>query len=297
MKQIKTNKKKSKYLKRLPLVFTLYTLFIALCFGSVWVTMLTVPYENSSTAAVIAFVCAFVLFLCGSAALLFWIVPALKRSQAREDFLKHDFTPYISSNEREIFGHSYLVCRYVFTPSPFDGDESVTLHGEDGLTAYFGQFTPDRFIRAEHTENDPNDSPFFIRYFSDDQYKDGNGITVRVEKKVSGDEETVDIFDVHDAEFTQDGLQVGEKLYPYEDVTAEVRTGFGKDTAFTVSLRLLILLADEGFLSFTLSPRIAAVCERFGIKINNRELLDYVIKDPLRAYEQAALQLGIKKLK
>lgn len=294
--KIKKKKFKSRYSKRITLALAAYILFTLLCFGIPIIAVFSVPEESSETAACIGFFVTFAVFLGGTAAMLFGIIPKLKRAQAKEDFANYDFTPYISADEREIFHQEYHICRYTFTPSPFDSDESVLLSTEKAIDDYMSQFTHERYLNLEHKEHALNSSPFFIAsYFPDEVFKEG--VTTRVEKQVCGDRETVDLYDIHHAEFAVDGVRVGEKLYPYEEVTANIVTGFCKETGFTVCARMLVFLSDDGYISFKLTRRIAAIADRFGIEMNNRDILDYFLADPARAFEQTALQLGLKKLK
>ncbi len=294
----KSRKKiKSKYKKNITVAFLLYAVYGFLCFLAALIAMSAASYANADAVGAVAFGISFVLFMGGSAAMIFLIIPAIKRVQAREDFSKHDFTPYKSVGEHEIYKCVYLVARYTLTVSPFDENESVVLYGDEGLENYFSQFSPDRLIVEEQVVNDVNNSPFFIHYYFKRLQNECCGVKSRVDRTLCGDSETVDLYDIHRAEFTKDGVTVGNKLYPYGEVEAEVVTGFGKNTDYYVSLRMILTLADDGFLSFSVSPRIAAICERFGIKVNAPDMLAYILADPERAFEQTALQLGLRKLK
>lgn len=295
--KIKKKKFKSYYAKRITTVLAAYVLYMILCIGIPMTVVFSLPEENSETAACIGVFVLLALILGGSAAMIFGIIPKLKRTQAKTDFAESDFTPYISCGEREIFYQEYHICRYTFTVSPFDSDESILLSTEKELDDYMSQFAHERYLSSEYKEHPLNSSPFFIAhtYSPDEAFKDG--VTIRVEKLICGSRETVDLYDIHRAEFSDDGVRVGEKLYPYEEATANIVTGFCKETGFTVCARMLVFLADDGYISFKLTSRIAAIADRFGIQVNNRDILDYFLADPARAYEQTALQLGLKKLK
>lgn len=269
-------------------------LYIILCFAVALITAAAFPRDQLENAFGIGCGIALILFLAGSALFIFAIVPALKKTQAKEDFLKYDFTEYSSSEECEIFETVYPVCRYVLTPSPFDCDESVTLYSEKALSDYMEQFTGDRLIASEPLERTDYPDPFFIGYFDDDRDR---FTPIKIEKKVCGDKETVIVYEIHRAEFTESGVRAGETVYPYEEISADVFASFGHDTCFTVSIRFVMFVSDLCILSFALSTRIAAIADRFGITIKDRSALDYILADPMHAFEQTANQLVLKKLK
>lgn len=224
--------------------------------------------------------------------MLFCIVPYLKKKQAKIDFERCDFSPYISDGEREVFEHEFLLCKYIFKADLFDCDEEFIFDDENALAEYFKQFTPERLLYENRMVNNPYSFPLFVgNYFGH------NVIRYIVKKKLEGDKIYIDLSELHRAEFTTEGIRLGDKLYGYSDTQAEVLAHFEKSTNFTVSVRFLILLGKDSGLTLEMSSRIAAVVERFKIRITNREVFDYILKDPKHAYEQTALQLQLKNLK
>ncbi|MCM1545952.1 MAG: hypothetical protein NC033_02840 [Clostridiales bacterium] len=292
MKKFRQKKTCGTYKKRINIAFFLYTLYILLCFSSVLIVAVCVPKESAGIAGCISLGAALALFFAGSAAFVFRVTPKLKKAQAREDFARGDFSPYSSEAETEIFEHEYFIARYVLSASPFDEDESVILPDKRAINNYLSQFSRERLISEQTFEHGVNASPFFVGYFLDGDLK------IRAEKRKTGDEITVEFYEMHRAEFSEKGVTVGGKFYDYEtDIQAKVTARFGRETDLFVSIRYIILLGEDGALSFEASSRVAAVINRFGIKVDNRATFDYICADPLKAYEQTALQLVLQKLR
>ncbi len=124
---------------------------------------------------------------------------------------------------------------------------------------------------------------------------------MRIDKKTDGDKTTLDLTERHCATFTQDGITIGDRLYPYSAIEGEVAAAFNKDTDFHVTARVLLSFKDgdesDGYLSIELSTRIAEIIKRFNINIVNTDMLDYILANPKHAFEQTAYQLVLRKLK
>lgn len=283
----------TKYKKRINITFVLYAIFTSLCFLTVLLAVLIAPREASNLAMYIGYGVASVLFLGGSAVLVFAIVPALKKAQAREDLKKYDFAEYKSVAECEIFECARNAQRRTFVSSPFDCSEHVTLKDVKALTEYLEQFSAEKNLECKYLEKITYPDPFFIGSFSDDI----GAIQFTAEKSVIGDKTVVDISEIHRAEFNGDGIKIGDEIYPYTEICGAVYAKFGDITDFAVSVRLILFVSDAIILSFALSGRIASVVKRFGIEIENRPVFDYIVSDPERAFIQTALQLNLKKLK
>ncbi len=291
-KYFKEKKQKSFYGKWLNPILLLYVAYFCLCCLPIVIVMATVPYDEFETALYITVAVVGAAFLAGSAAFVFVVINRLKRAQARKDFARYDFAPYASTAD-EIFECDYHVCRYTVAASPFDEDVTTEFKTVENAKEFIAQHFAQELRRMDDFYQGMDKSPFFIGYFFDGS----DGISVRIDRKTDGETTTLDLTERHRAVFTDDGLKVGEKLYPYSALEAELVAGFGNDTDFFVNVRLLIILEDAGVLSFEFSSRIAETVKRFGIKIVNRDKFDYVLADPLHALEQTALQLGLRKLK
>ncbi|MGN0813208.1 MAG: hypothetical protein ACI4MQ_06860 [Candidatus Coproplasma sp.] len=291
-KLIKEKKKKSYCAKWANPMLLLYGLSLVVLGAIVMIVTLSVPFDKAELAATISGIIAIALFLAISLLINFIFTPLLKKKQARLDFERCDFTPYISCNEREIFNCEYHMCRYTMDASPFDEDTSLNFKNDTEAKEYISQHFAQTLINTYLFENGMEKSPFFIGYYLDGE----DGISVRIEKKTDGEITTLDIYEIHTAEFREEGLKLGEKVIPYSQLEADVATGFDKSTDFFVAIRLIINF-EGGYLSLQFSSRIAEVIKRFNIKILHREAFDYVLNNPLRAFEQTALQLGLKKLK
>jgi len=290
---VKEKKTKSTYGKWVNPMLLLYGLSIVLCGVPVFVITFAAPKEILETALYISIAVVGVAFFGISVILLCWGVPHLKKVQARKDFARHDFSPYTSTADTEEFYCEYHLCRYTMVASPFDEDGNLTFNTDDEVRDYISQHFAQTLLSMQDFYNGSDKSQFFINYYDDSK----NGVTIRVDKKTDGEKTTLDLTEQHRVCFNEDGLKVGEKLYSYGDLEASVITGFGKMTDFYVNVRLFIFLADEGYLSFETSSRLAETVKRFNIKITNPETFKYVLADPLHAFEQTALQLGLRKLK
>lgn len=292
-KLIKEKKPKSFYAKWVSPMLLLYGLSIVVLGAIVMIVTLSVPFEKAELAATISGVIAVALFIAISLSVVFFFTPLLKKAQAKRDFALYDFTPYISDGESEIFTCEYHMCRYTMDASPFDSEGSLTFKNNQETEEYISQHFAQTLLNTRLYYNGTNLSPFFIHYFFDG----GDGISFRVDKKTDGKITTLDIYEIHTAEFTADGLKLGEKLIPYNLIEdADVKTGFSKDTDFYAAIRLFIN-HENGFLSFQFSSRIAEIIKRYNIKVWNKDVFDYVLDNPARAFEQTALQLCLRKLK
>ncbi|MGN0804964.1 MAG: hypothetical protein ACI4MS_06245 [Candidatus Coproplasma sp.] len=270
----------------------LYGLSIVVLCAIVMIVTFSVPFDKVELGATISGIIAIALFLAISLLVVFIFTPLLKKKQARKDFARCDFTPYISCDESEIFTCEYHMCRYTMDASPFDEDTILNFKNDTEAREYISQHFAQPLISTYLFENGMEKSPFFIGHY----FKDEDGISVRIDKKTDGDITTLDIYEIHTAEFTKEGLKLGEKVIPYNLLEAEVATGFDKTTDFFVAIRLIIGF-EGGYLSFQFSTRIAEIIKRFDIKVIHKDAFDYVLNNPLRAFEQTALQLGLRKLK
>ncbi len=285
------------YRKKMIIALAVYIAYIFLC-CCVALLAIFIPFENEDLAECIIYISSFALFLGGSAAMTFGVIPALKRAQAKDDYARHDFSPYNSSAETERFTCAVPILNYRFTPSPFDTpeiSENMLFKDADELKEYLSQFRHERLVSEREYRNEDDFPPFTIGRFFGDGAADGNN--VRVEKRIEDGLAVLDVYDVYTAEFSDDGIAVGEKLYPYETVEANVVTGFGHNTQYRVVVRIIVELDGNQFLLFDFCTRIAAVIGRFGIKVRNRDMFDYILADPGRAFVQTALQLGLRKLR
>lgn len=302
MKKLIKEKKKKSYYGRIitPLLLTFFP-FCALCLVGMIVYVYIIPEQENLVVNII--LTALLLFcIVFSLVIIFLIVPRLRKKQARLDYARCDFTPYISEGESEIFTCEYHMCRYTMDASPFDEDTSLNFKNDSQAREYVSQHFAQTLTNTYLFENGTEKSPFFISYYSEGE----DGISVRIDKKTDGKTTTLDIYEVHIAEFTEEGLNLGERVIPYHLLQAEILTAY-KDYYTIVRVLIPIESAPEkygsyteksmGYLSFEISSRIAEVIKRFNIKVSNKPVLDYVLNDPLKAFEQTALQVGLKKLK
>lgn len=254
------------------------------------------PEEQIDTVGGICAVVLAVMVLVESAAMIFLVQPLLKRKQAKMDFDRYDFNPY-TPTENEEFKCEYLLIRYTIAASPFDENTVKECKNDEEAREYIAQHFAQELLRVDEFYCGTEKSPFFIS----DSSQNRAGVTVRIDKNTDGNTTTLDLTERHTATFTEDGLIVGDRLYPYSAIEGEVAAAFNKETDFHVMVRVLLYFKDGdesgGYLSIELSTRIAEIIKRYNINILNTDMLNYILADPRHAFEQTAYQLILRKLK
>ncbi len=209
---------------------------------------------------------------------VFIVIPLCRKKQAMLDLENYDFSPY-TPDDVETFSYSIQTEKYYFTPSPFDDDEGI-VELSDGKSAddYFSQFAPERLKRIEELRAKGEFMPFIIFDFNDDYF---NGT---VEKRREGEYVTVTVTEKPEITFDTDGVHLGEKVFSYEQCEAYVFAEFAQPYACT-SVSANIILSEECAVSFAFGTRIMSIIDKYKIALNNRELADFILGDPKRAFK------------
>ncbi len=90
----KEKKEKSLYGKWINPILWLYGLSVCLCFVVGFIIIYSSSEEQIDTVGGICAIVMTVMVLAGSAAMIFLVLPLLKRKQAKLDFARYDFKPY-----------------------------------------------------------------------------------------------------------------------------------------------------------------------------------------------------------
>lgn len=274
--EIKRKKKVKSWLSKTLLykVLPAYLAFLAVSSG----TVLTLSAFNLPQIVyeIIAF--AFVALLIVVALLIILlIIPLCRAKQAMLDFKDYDFSPY-TPEETETFSYSVQTEKYYFTPSPFDDDEGIIeLSGGKAADDYFSQFAPERLKRVEELRASGEFMPFNVFDFNDEYF---NGT---VEKRNEGEYVTVTVTEKPEITFAPDGVHLGEKIFKYEQCEAYIFAEFVQPYACT-SVSANIILSEDCAVSFAFGTRIMSIIDKHEIAVNNRELAEFILSNPERAF-------------
>lgn len=286
--EIKKKKKVKSWLSRTMLfkVLPAYLAFVAVLFGVLIALLL---YNLSETSYKVAVIVLIALFAAASV-ILFAIIPFCRAKQAMLDFENYDFSPY-TPEEIETFSHTFQTEKYYFTPSPFDDDEgTIELTCGKAADDYFSQFAPERLKCVEELRAIGEFMPFNIFDF-DDEYFNGT-----VEKRNEGGYVTVTVTEKPEITFTPDGVHFGGKVFTYEQCETYVFAEFIQPYA-SVSVSATIILSDVCAVSFAFGTRIMGVIDKHKIVVHDRELADFILSDPERAFRLLGLKRKISKNK
>lgn len=286
--EIKKKKKVKSWLSRTMLykVLPAYLAFVAVLFGVLIALLLCNLSETSYKVAVIVLS---VLFVAASVT-VFAIIPFCRAKQAMLDFENYDFSPY-DCKDTETFSYSFETEKYYFTPSPFDDDEGIIeLSNNQAADDYFSQFAPERLKYVEELRAYGEFIPFNIFDFND-EYFEGT-----VEKRNEGEYVTVTVTEKPEITFAPDGVHIGGKIFTYEQCETYIFAEFAQPYA-RVSVSVTIILSDDYAVSFAFGTRIMSIIDKHGIVVRDRELADFVLNDPERAFRLIGLKRKISKNK
>lgn len=230
------------------------------------------------------------LLLAVSYIVVLLIIPLCRAKQAMLDLKNYDFSPY-TPVDTETFSQSAQTERYYFTPSPFDDDEGIVqLSGGKAAEDYFSQFAPERLKCVEELRSSGELSPFTVFDFNDEYF------IGTVEKRNEGEYVTVTVTENPEITFATDGVHIGENRFDYEQCEAYIVAGFVPPYA-RVSASVNIFLSDDCAASFAFGTRIMSIIDRHKIAVRNRELADFILSDPERAFRLLGLKGKISKNK
>lgn len=270
------------------ILIALYILFVLVCGAVCFIPML---FPDNETAVYITVVCMALLFLAGSLALCFILLPVLRVKQAKLDIANYDFTPVTPDECEGTFENVLPIERYYFDAAPFDEDEKITLNGGEALGEYLAQYDLNGYKGMEFLGRTGEFTPFYLFDFSANE---NNTAFVAEKKMMENGQLQMTLYAAYSLSFTPEGITANGKSYSYSEVKAMCDAMF---TGFASSARIFILLGEDMNASFAIGGKIMALLDKYGVRLENREVADYIMNDPPRAFRQIALQTKLRKLK
>ncbi|MDE6691720.1 MAG: hypothetical protein K2K04_07095 [Clostridia bacterium] len=289
-KRFKIKRKAPKTWLRKTLLCKVLPAYFAFLFITFTVTIGLLLGKVSENVLMIAAFLYFGLLLVVSYSIILVVIPLCRAKQAMLDLENHDFSHY-TPKDTETFSHVSQTEKYYFTPSPFDDDEGV-IEFSSGKAAddYFSQFAPERLTCVEELRSSGEYIPFTVFDFNDEYF---NGT---VEKRNEGEYVTVTVTEKPEITFAPDGVHLGEKIFAYEECEAYVFAEFVQAYART-SVSVNIVLGDDCAASFAFGTRIMSIIDKHKITVKDRELADFILSDPERAFRLLGLKRKISKNK
>ncbi|MDE7379671.1 MAG: hypothetical protein K2N14_01340 [Clostridia bacterium] len=288
--KIKKRKKTKTWLRKTLLCIMLPS-YIALliAIGVILFTMMLCGAEQK-TVEIAVYICIAVMLMVSFGILD--LIPHFRAKQAKIDLSNYDFNPYTPTDGEEVFEYVVPLEKYVFTAEPFDEDSDVELDSDDALTTYLSQYNPNNLLEMEQLGSVGSFAPFFTLYMNDNG--ESRSPVMIANKRVKGSLTEFTISYKYSAVFSEEGLTLNDEFFPYDKVAAQVDAYFFE---FAVSARVIVICGDKCIASFAVGTKIAAVLKKYGISIDNPEMLEYILNDPDRAFRQIGLQGKLRKLK
>lgn len=230
----------------------------------------------------IYYICLILVFCFGNLIYAFALLPALRKKYGIESLKKIDLSPY-DATDREVYEYTYTEIFHLLA-EPFDEEETLILDNSSAQTFY--EDMAKRLICWE-TDIDGFQS-FTLRIDDDNELRN---ITYEINKKISGDRLEVTVKTRAELAFTPDGLEIAGKHYDYGNVSARCHAGFIKSD-FRIGI---FLQTDDCTAYFALCGKIIAIVRKYGISLENPELLEFILEDPDRAYAEIAGARSIRQ--
>lgn len=239
--------------------------------------------KPSNTVAYIMFACFFAVMLLLPLLFLFFGLPRMKTHQAMLELEKHyDFSPYEVGDEAT-FESVVPSAVFYYRADPFDKDEKTTRYGKDEAEKLASTLAGRRIGWAE---NEKINLPFFFH----DRTADERYTVYEIEKKVTGDTLELSVAQYCKLTFTQSGIVVGQSTFKYDNVRAFCSLWYDN----TAQARIVVE-ADEITATFAVGTKIYAALKKFGVQVENNELLEYIMQDPRKAFRAVASTLSLKQ--
>lgn len=268
-------------------VLPAYFAFLAVAFATIFTIVSCNLPEIVYEIAAILFIA---LLLVVSYSIILVVIPLCRAKQAMLDLKDYDFSPY-TPEETETFSQTVRTEKYYFTPSPFDDDEGVIeLKSGEAAEDYFSQFSIDRLQCFEELHANGELVPFNVFDITND-YFEGT-----VEKRREGEYITVTVTEKPTVTFAPDGIHLGEKIFAYEQCEAHIFAEF-VNLYTHASVSVNIVLSDDCAASFAFGTRIMSIIDKHKITVKDRELADFILADPERAFRLIGLKRKISKNK
>lgn len=224
-----------------------------------------------------------------SLSIAFVLLPFLRVKQAETDFASYDFSPYEADSEIT-FEALVPTEKYYFDGEPFDESERITLRGGRELYAYSEQAAHGNCMGIELLRNEADINGFFLTDLTDDQ----SSTQFVIDKNTDENFTSFTVSEAYSVTFRDDCAAVNGINFDYGDVSATVEACM---SYYSVRIILYMFFGKNLVAGFTIGGKIASAIEKFGINVTNREVYEYIMRDPMRAFRQTALQQRLKKLK
>ena len=227
---------------------------------------------------------------CAICLLLLATLPLLKVKQAKIDLRNYDFSHH-NPEECQLSFKSCIPLEKIYCiAGPFDDDETVDFRGAE-VDRYMEQINKENIVSVELLDKD-----FDFHQFGVIDVTDKNNL-FQIKKEKNGNSLEITLNAVNSVEFTNEGITANGVFYPYDKVKAEfnafchsyidVMWHFDNCICADVTFSLG---SDELYTNFALSGNILAIADKFNIEIENRNIADYIISNPERAFKQLALK-------
>lgn len=215
--------------------------------------------------------------------LLLAFLPLCRVKQAKISLQNYDFSYCPVEDCKLSYSNRVLSEKLFCSASPFDTDDIVTLKGEE-VDAYLEQFCNENVYSVEIFNRDEF-QPFEVIDYTEENY------IYEIKKTTDGKGGLeITLSAVHTVEFHEDGITANSLFYPYEKVKALFYAYFSVDKGVNAAINFY-LSEEQGIIaSFALSGNILAIADKFNIEIENRNIADYIISNPERAFKQLALK-------
>ncbi|MCM1438387.1 MAG: hypothetical protein NC131_04140 [Roseburia sp.] len=293
--KIKKRKKVKTWLQKITMrvILPAYLGLLAVMFAAV---IALLSFDLPDVVYMIASISFVVLLTAASAAVLVSI-QFCRVKQALIDLKDYDFTPY-TAGETETFSSNTKTEKYYFTPSPFDDDEGVVeFSSVKAADDYFCQFAPERLVLFEELREAGAFNPFYVFDFGENYFEG------EAEKRREGEFVTVTVTEKPKITFSDDGVHIGGKIIAYEETEAVIFAGFVQPYA-CAHVTVTIILSDECAAVFAFGTRIMSVIDRHkipfaeqGARAGSREIADYILSDPERAFRRLGRRGNLKNIK
>lgn len=227
-------------------------------------------------------ICTIFPLLVASILIAFVILPQLNAWQSGKDLEKYDFSDHEVADE-EIFV-SEVKSVWHLAADPFDKSENITFENSEAAVTFLKSCSQ-RITALEETDDFAD-----VSIYTNNETLDPKAeITFVIHKEPNEDEVVLTVTERIKAVFLPDGLVVAGKKFTYGEVEtffrATLLNGVRTEVAMVVGTFLL---------NFALSGRIAAIIKKYGIKTDNDQTIDFILKDPRKAFRKIALSQSVK---
>lgn len=227
-------------------------------------------------------ICTIFPLLVASILIAFVILPQLNAWQSGKDLEKYDFSEHEVQDEEIFVSETQSV--WHLAADPFDKTEDITFENSEAAVTFLKSCSQ-RITAFEETDNFADVSIYTNNETLDPQAE----ITFLIHKELSETKVILTVTERIEAVFLPDGLVVAGKKFAYGEVEtffrATLLNGVRTEVAMVVGTFLL---------NFALSGRIAAIIKKYGIKTDNDQTIDFILKDPRKAFRKIALSQSVK---